>query len=311
MSNKLVSIIIPVYNSAEFLSKCLDSVLAQTHKEIEVIIVDDGSKDNSGAICDEYQQRDSRVKVYHRENQGASLARKFGCSVMKGEYVQFVDSDDWIKPNMTEKLLAVAEENHSDMVWCNTEMVDKDATTVHQINFNADASTMLKNLYWGQVPGWLPNKLMKASLFDDVIFPKDMMMEDVYISTQLLLKNVKSSFVTDPLYSYNRLNENAATKGNNGDAVLMRAMPNIENCYQCLAQHKVLEQYEEAFSCLAMRLKIALLKTKGIAEAKSVYKFAQKHLKSYGLQPPVAYIYWIGFNWGKFGEALLSLYLKK
>ena len=108
MSDKLVSIIIPVYNSQDYLQKCLDSVLCQTYKNIEVILVDDGSTDRSAAICDDFHQRDQRVKVFHRENMGASLARKFGLSVANGQFIQFVDSDDWIKPFMTEKLICSA-----------------------------------------------------------------------------------------------------------------------------------------------------------------------------------------------------------
>lgn len=310
MNNKLVSIIIPVYNNQDYLQKCLDSVVGQTYKNIEIILVDDGSTDKSGAICDEYQQQDSRVKVYHRQNQGASLARKYGLSVAKGDFIQFIDSDDWIKLDMTEKLVSSAELNQSDIVWCDVEMVEKDGTYDSKLNFDSSSITMLKRLYWGKVSGWLPNKLIRASLLEDIVFPKEWIMEDVFISTQLLYKNAKNSYVAESLYCYNRLNINSASSNADGSVFLIKAMPNISNCYQFLLKHNVLSQYEEDFSCLAMRLKIALLKKKGIHEAKSVYRFAHKHLKSYGLQPPIAYIYWLGFNFGKFGEVLLNLYLK-
>ena len=126
MGSKLVSIIIPVYNTEKYLAKCLDSVIAQTYTNIEVVLIDDGSTDGSPAICDSYHNKDERVIVYHRENQGASLARKFGLSVAKGQFIQFVDSDDWIKPEMTEKLVRSAEENNSDIAWCDVEMVEKE-----------------------------------------------------------------------------------------------------------------------------------------------------------------------------------------
>ena len=287
MSDKLVSIIIPVYNSQDYLQKCLDSVLCQTYKNIEVILVDDGSTDRSAAICDDFHQRDQRVKVFHRENMGASLARKFGLSVANGQFIQFVDSDDWIKPFMTEKLICSAEKNDSSIAWCDVEMVEKDKSYDFKIQYNSSSTEMLKSLYWGRI------------------------LEDVFLSTQLLLKGARNSYVPEALYSYNRLNENAVTSKAKGSEVLIKAMPNIENCYQFLKKKNVFNQFEADFSCLAMRLKIAILKTKGIAAAKSVYTFAHKHLKSYGLEPPVAYIYWIGFNCGKLGEVLLSLYLKK
>lgn len=311
MSDKLVSIIIPVYNSQDYLQKCLDSVLCQTYKNIEVILVDDGSTDRSAAICDDFHQRDQRVKVFHRENMGASLARKFGLSVANGQFIQFVDSDDWIKPFMTEKLICSAEKNDSSLAWCDVEMVEKDKSYDFKIQYNSSSTEMLKSLYWGRISGWLVNKIIRADLLADLVFPSSWMMEDVFLSTQLLLKGARNSYVPEALYSYNRLNENAVTSKAKGSEVLIKAMPNIENCYQFLKEKNVFNQFEADFSCLAMRLKIAILKTKGIAAAKSVYTFAHKHLKSYGLEPPVAYIYWIGFNCGKLGEVLLSLYLKK
>lgn len=311
MNNVLVSIIIPVYNNQDFLSKCLDSVIGQTYQNIEVILVDDGSQDNSGAICDEYQQRDARVKVFHRDNQGASLARQYGLGVAKGEFIQFVDSDDWMHLEKTEKMLHSALENDADIVWCDVEMVEKDGSHNFKLQFNPQSSSLLKSLYWGRVPGWLHNKLIKTAYLKDISFPKDWMMEDVFISTQLLLKNGRNSYVNEPLYAYNQLNENAATSKNNGNDILIKAMPNIENCYRCLLDNNVFTQYEEAFSCLAMRLKIAILKTKSIIDSKAVYTFAHKHLNSYGLQPPVAYIYWVGFNCGKLGEWLLAKYIKR
>ena len=311
MSDKLVSIIIPVYNSQDYLKKCLDSVLCQTYKNIEVILVDDGSTDCSGTICDDFHQRDQRVKVFHRENSGASLARKFGLSVAKGQYIQFVDSDDWIKADMTEKLICSAEENNSGIAWCDVEMVEKDRTYDFKIQFDSSSIEMLKSLYWGRISGWLVNKIIRADLFSNLVFPSCWMMEDVFLSTQLLLKGARNSYVPEALYSYNRLNENAVTSKANGTEVLIKAMPNIENCYNFLKDKNFFDPLEADFSCLAMRLKIAILKTRGVDAAKSVYTFAHKHLKSYGLEPPVAYIYWIGFNCGKLGEVLLSLYLKK
>lgn len=311
MNNILVSVIIPVYNNQNYLRKCLNSVSEQTYKNIEVILVDDGSTDNSGAICDDYSVQDVRFKVYHRENQGASLARKFGVSVAKGEFIQFVDSDDWLKADMIEKLVRSSQQNNSAIVWCDVEMVEKDGLSDFKIKFNSSSTEMLKSLYWGRISGWLFNKIIRVDLISKLIFPSYWMMEDVYLSTQLLLKKEKNSYVPESLYCYNRLNENAATSKAKGSEVLIKAMPNIENCYQFLKEKNVFNQFEADFSCLAMRLKIAILKTKGIAAAKSVYTFAHKHLKSYGLEPPVAYIYWIGFNCGKLGEVLLSLYLKK
>lgn len=124
MKNILVSIIIPVYNTGEYLYRCIDSVINQSLKEIEIILIDDGSTDNSGMICDEYKEKDNRVHVIHKTNEGVSIARNKGILLAKGNYVGFVDSDDWIEPNMFERLLYEAENTGSDIAMC-------DATTVY------------------------------------------------------------------------------------------------------------------------------------------------------------------------------------
>lgn len=113
----LISVIIPVYNVEKYLRQCLDSVLAQTYANYEVIMVDDGSTDSSGAICDEYVHKDSRFRVIHRENGGLSVARNTGFDDSKGEYVYFLDSDDWIEKETFEKLITVAVDTDAEFVF--------------------------------------------------------------------------------------------------------------------------------------------------------------------------------------------------
>lgn len=119
-----LSVIIPVYNAEKFLEKCVDSVLNQTLADMEIILVNDGSKDGSGQLCDKLAQKDSRIKVVHQENQGACTARNNGLKIAEGEFVGFVDSDDYIKENMFEELLQQAQKDDSDVVMC-------DAVTVY------------------------------------------------------------------------------------------------------------------------------------------------------------------------------------
>lgn len=114
----MISVIIPVYNVDRYLGECLDSVLAQTVKELEVILVDDGSTDRSGEICDMYAERDARVKVIHQPNSGRSAARNAALAAASGEYVGFVDSDDWIEPRMYETLLNALERTGADLAIC-------------------------------------------------------------------------------------------------------------------------------------------------------------------------------------------------
>ncbi len=113
-----VSIVIPVYNILQYLPRCLDSVLSQTLKDIEILLIDDGSTDGSEKICDEYANKDGRVKVFHLQNGGVSRARNFGISKAQGEYIGFVDADDWIENDMYEQMYSSAKQNGTDIVIC-------------------------------------------------------------------------------------------------------------------------------------------------------------------------------------------------
>ena len=118
MSTPKISIIVPVYNTEKFLRPCLDSILAQTHKDFEVILVDDGSKDQSGVICDEYSQRDPRFVVVHKQNEGIAKARITGFEHSQGEMITFIDSDDYVSPEYLEKLSKPIFEDDADMAVC-------------------------------------------------------------------------------------------------------------------------------------------------------------------------------------------------
>ena len=112
----LVSIIIPVYNISRYLPQCLDSVISQTYQNIEIIMINDGSTDDSGSICDQYAQRDGRIHVFHTPNRGPGAARNLGLENARGQFVSFIDSDDWIGPQTIEILLGAAQETEADIV---------------------------------------------------------------------------------------------------------------------------------------------------------------------------------------------------
>ena len=121
--NQLISVIVPVYNVEKYLNRCIDSILNQTFKQIEIILVDDGSTDNSPIICDEYCDRYENIKVIHKENNRVSAARNDGIKIASGKYIALVDSDDWIEPNMLEEMYNKAEEFHTDMTMCDLKKV--------------------------------------------------------------------------------------------------------------------------------------------------------------------------------------------
>ena len=119
----LISVIIPVYKVERYLPRCIDSILSQTYKNIELLLIDDGSPDSSGDICDEYAEKDPRVRMFHKENGGVSSARNLGLDEAKGDYIGFVDSDDYIAPGMYEKLVELIEDNNADIAVCRSSYI--------------------------------------------------------------------------------------------------------------------------------------------------------------------------------------------
>lgn len=131
LNTKYVSVIVPIYNSDMYLHRCLDSIINQTYRNLQIILVDDGSEDKSSKICEQYAQKDDRIEVYHVENRGVSNTRNYALTKVRGEYVQFVDSDDILKNNMTEIMVKAIEKSNADMVVCN---YIKDFEIIHLSN---------------------------------------------------------------------------------------------------------------------------------------------------------------------------------
>lgn len=163
-----ISIIVPVYNTEKFLAQCLDSICRQTLNNLEFLVIDDGSTDRSGAICDEYAARDPRIKVFRTENHGPSAARNLGLEYARkngSEYVGFVDSDDWIEPDMFEVLYAAATKYHADVVECGvySEVPDKtEVWCLHQFCVYDTESGNYDHI-WKTYNNYVWNKLWKIS----------------------------------------------------------------------------------------------------------------------------------------------------
>lgn len=190
MDNK-ISIIIPAYNIEQYLSNTLDSVLAQTYSNIEVIVVNDGSKDSTGAVIDEYAARDTRIKAIHKENGGVTSARLRGVAEASGEWIGFVDGDDYIEPEMYQRLLDNAMEYHADISHCGYQMVFPHGLVDYYYNtgrlVKQDKISGLKDLISGAFiePG-LCNKLFHKSLFYRLI-NGDKLPRDIKINEDLLM----------------------------------------------------------------------------------------------------------------------------
>ena len=183
----MISIIVPVYNVEPYLRKCLDSILDQTYRDLEILIIDDGSTDGSGAICDEYAGKDDRIKVFHTENKGLSAARNLGLDNASGDWIGFVDSDDWIEPDMYEVLLRKAEETGADVVECGCH-IDYRATSYEHPAIQRAVSDIdaVESLIRGEIRTQVWNKIWRSHLFTDIRFPEGHSFEDVATTYKLV-----------------------------------------------------------------------------------------------------------------------------
>jgi glycosyltransferase involved in cell wall biosynthesis len=209
-----VSIIVPVYNVEKYLDKCIGSVLNQTLKEYELILINDGSTDKSGEICDYYRECDERVKVVHSKNFGPSAARNIGINLAKGEYLGFIDSDDWVEPDMYENLYDACVKTHSELAITGIREVNEDGLELNKyIPSNITFSEILKRAY--------PcNKLFKRSLFieNNLFFPTGRYYEDVELIPKLYIKSRGITSVSN--ISYNYLKRNGSTTTSRDEKVL-------------------------------------------------------------------------------------------
>ena len=228
MMDSLISIIIPVYNVEEYLRECLESVLVQTYQNLEIILVDDGSTDNSGSICDEYKKKDSRVKVIHKKNGGLSDARNAGLDICSGEYIGFVDSDDWISKEMYEHLYREAYTLKADMVVSGYYVVSQKGVTV--VNKSGGNRYIFED--YEKMMGYIINnvgcmpvcfKLYRSTIFDNVRFKKGKNFEDVFIFPETVA-NCKRMVIVPGNYYYYRMRNDSIThkkkwNGNIWDAI--------------------------------------------------------------------------------------------
>lgn len=211
-----ISIIVPVYKVEKYLHKCVDSILNQTFKDFELILVDDGSPDKCGEICDEYARVDDRVRVIHKENGGLSDARNAGIDVAEGEYIGFVDSDDYIDADMYEVLYDVLLKNDADISVCGvyecfSNRIEKNNMDgkIHVFN-NKDA---VKEVLYGKVlTAFAVNKLYKSTIFEDERFPVGKTYEDSFLIPTLFSKAAKIALVSEPKYYYIRREDSISMK---------------------------------------------------------------------------------------------------
>lgn len=205
----LVSVIVPVYNVENYMRKCIDSILNQTYKNLEIILVDDGATDESGVICDEYALIDHRIKVLHKENGGLASARNAGVKVATGEYISYVDSDDWIESEFIETLLKCCEDNNAQMSICRYserfdemqyEHTEKLYTMVWTGKDAVRHRVMDDSKYC--IATSAGNKFYSAELIKEMEFPEGKYYEDIVYGIEAMLKSNKVVYTNMSLYNY-------------------------------------------------------------------------------------------------------------
>lgn len=202
---ELVSIIVPIYKVEKYIHKCIDSIINQTYKKIEIILIDDGSPDNCGKICDDYAKKDSRITVLHKENGGLSDARNAGINIAKGEYLTFIDSDDYVSEDYVKFLVDLIKEYDADMsvckhtIMCNKKEIDKGTKKMY---LEGPKKILEMSLYSDDfdISSWA--KLYKKELFNDIRFPKGRLFEDSATTYKLVDLCNKIAFKSESKYFY-------------------------------------------------------------------------------------------------------------
>ncbi len=207
MDMTLISVIVPVYKVESYLDRCVQSIVDQTYTNLEIILVDDGSPDNCGAMCDAWAEKDSRIRVIHKENGGLSDARNAGMAIATGTYMGFVDSDDYISENMYQLLYNRMLADRSDIAACGVEMVFEDGTPSRSLTRSGQCVLNREEAIkasicesWLKQPVWY--KLYKTELIRNIPFPVGKYHEDVFWSYQAVAKAQKVSVFDIPCYFY-------------------------------------------------------------------------------------------------------------
>lgn len=238
MEKDLISVVVPIYNVENYLKKCIDTILYQTYQNLEIILVDDGSTDSSSLIADSYQEKEQRIQVIHKKNGGLSDARNAGLKVAKGEFICFIDSDDYIENNYIQELYQTMLEQEADIAICGYQSVYEDGTkkenrTEKKIMTNQEALQLLfTKAQTEEVVTW--NKLYKTALFleHNIQFPVGKLHEDNFTTYQLLYYANKIAYTDQILYNYRQRSTSIVGTYNHKRLVILDVIKEIEMFFQ-------------------------------------------------------------------------------
>lgn len=302
-----VSIIVPIYNVEKYLPKCIESILNQTYKDLELILVDDGSPDNSPKICDEYAQKDDRVIVIHKPNGGVSSARNAGLDIATGQYIGFVDPDDYIASDMYELMIKELEIWGANMSICGYDYMSENGKVGRSYLVSENELLTQKQFMSMQfdmpptVRHGVVNKLFTADIFIGIRFPEDLhSSEDVYVLTESAKKINKAVFIHQPLYK-NLVRNGSATHGGLNIEDLAASFHAHEKMHRdAISLYPDLKSHSLAFLmdvCLLKyneaKQKVVMLDSEQKKQVEEHLKYMRKFIKKYAISAILCKeIYW-------------------
>lgn len=252
-----ISVIIPVYNVEKYISECLDSVINQTYKKLQIILVDDGSTDSSGKICDVYAEKDNRITVVHQKNAGAGAAKNTGLDLVKGDYFSIIDSDDYIELDMYEKMVNSLEKYNADIVQClfRNVFVNDSFDRKFKIKSNYPKVLTSKRFLKEYLYDWkyaiFANKVFKSSLLKDIRFPVGRKIDDEFFTYKLVCNAKKVVNIDNILYNY-RMRKTSVMNENDTDRLIydridcfIERYNYISNVYPSLKKNYILKLYDD------------------------------------------------------------------
>lgn len=285
---ELVSVVLPIYNVDKYLIKCIETVINQTYKNIEIILVDDGSTDNSGTICDTFKEKDNRIKVIHKKNGGLSDARNIGLKNAHGRYICFIDSDDYISEKYVEKLYKLIKINNAQIALCNFQRVDENEQIISEEKILSEILSGKetleklnnKNFYPSSVVAW--NKLYDISLFDNILYPIGKLHEDEFTTYKLYYIAPKVAITSEVLYYYRVVQTSITNRNFNKKRLdILEALEERIKFFKCNNEQKLYElaliEYESVLMIYYMNCKLYLNNSKEIQ--KEILKKYQENYK--------------------------------
>ena len=277
-----VSIIIPVYKVEKYLNRCLDSILSQTFANYECILVDDNSPDNCPVICDEYVKNDSRFKVIHKnQNEGTAAARKSGLDMAISDFILNIDSDDWIEPDMLDKMYKKAISGNYDMVWCDYyEEYSHESKYIKVQIENLDKVGILKELIGCRLSCHFCTMLIKRQLYKDgnIYFPSAHFWEEFVQAIQYIYHAKKIGYVNSALYHYNKFNPNSITNNLRNIKVRNDIYENLNIAITFLKSNMDISDIEPEISFRVNGYKLSMLRFKETRDMDKLFSlFPESH----------------------------------